>query len=436
MPFALMMAAAVSAEPITLQTADYAQRYTRAEWLAAYPQAAMAERESGNASLLCHVAKTGWLVDCTVESEEPSGRGFGEASIKIAHRNRLKPEVASKYGQEAWLRYQGRFNQASLAGPDDPSVRPPEWIRRPSASELNAAWPSEALRKGISGTAIIDCRVNLTGALEDCRVAEEKPDKLGFGVAAILLAPTVRMKPAMQDNKPIVSRGRFPIAFKNEVGSDRGERRAPVKILTAPPYDRTPSYTDIIDAWPATVRKDEVGGKAALRCRLRETGLLEDCDFSFVSSPSFERPSRELIKKFHIKADGATRQDLEGVYVALSIQFIKPENAVTGRAVTHAVWTDIPDEARTAKLYPAEAMKQGVKVGTGRTRCTVAPAGGLVDCKVVSESPENMGFATAVVATASMMRMTLWGEDGLPTGGATVTLPMQIHQPEPELATK
>jgi hypothetical protein len=47
-----------------------------------------------------------------------------------------------------------------------------------------------------------------------------------------------------------------------------------------------------------------------------------------------------------------------------------------------------------------------------------------------------MGFATAVVATASMMRMTLWGEDGLPTGGATVTLPMQIHQPEPELATK
>ena len=58
-----------------------------------YPQAAQKAGVSGKAVLDCFVDAEGWLRDCTVASEEPSGFGFGEAALRMVplfHMNKDK----------------------------------------------------------------------------------------------------------------------------------------------------------------------------------------------------------------------------------------------------------------------------------------------------------------------------------------------------------
>ncbi len=436
MPIALFLAAAINAEPIDIKQSDYAEKAPFGEWKQAYPAAALAKGLAGEATVLCHPASTGWLVDCKVETEEPVGEGFGQAMISMAQRNRLKPAVARRYGPSAWLRYQGSFSEADL------NDSPADWLKQPTPDQLNAAWPTKALKAGIGGSATISCKVNLTGAMELCRVESETPQNMDFGAAALLLAPAFRMKPATKDGKPVVSGVRIPINFAKSTGAGPAtgsllpSSSGRMRILTTAPYDHAPSYTEIVAAWPSGLPKTEASGKTAMRCRLRETGLLDDCEFSFASSPRFAGPSRDLAKKFHVNVEGLTRQDLADVYVAVPIQFVSPQQANPKRPVTSAKWLVLPDEERSATFYPVEAVKQGVTSGTGRVQCTVADTGDLIDCKPISETPTNLGFGAAAVQIASTMRMALWGDDGLPTAGATITLPLKINQPEPALAAK
>jgi hypothetical protein len=60
----------------------------------------------------------------------------------------------------------------------------------------------------------------------------------------------------------------------------------------------------------------------------------------------------------------------------------------------------------------------------------------LVDCKPVSGTPEKLGFDVAAAHIAATMQIALWGEDGLPTAGATVVLPIRINQPQPAAAVQ
>jgi len=170
-----------------------------------------------------------------------------------------------------------------------------------------------------------------------------------------------------------------------------------------------------------------------MRCRLRSTGLIEDCDFTFVTSPSFDRSSRELAKKFHVTMGSEVgAKDLSNVYVAVAIQFVNPARAAPTRSIARPVWVKGPD----ADIFPSEALTQGVKTGRGLAICTVRADGGLTDCQAASEAPEKLGFGAAAVQMAQTMKMTLWGEDGLPTEGASVRLPFEINQPELEPAAK
>lgn len=416
-----------AAEPVTPQPADWAVRPGLPVWRAAYPPEAVKNGVEGRVELTCHVSSAGWLRDCVVDREEPVGHGFGAAMIGVAQQNRLKPAFVRKHGADVKVPYLGGF------GPADLLDSAPDWVKRPTASQLNAAWPVKAMQAGIGGLAIIGCKVTISGALEQCIVIQEKPADVGFGAAALLLAPAFQMKPAMKDGKPVASKVSVPISFNNPNGSVRSNPMPAIRVLTKPPFDRAPSYADVVGAWPAGGPESAADGKAAMRCRLRVTGLIDDCDFTFVSSPRFERPARELAKKFHVTVGPEiTSKDISGVYVAVPIQFVSPARANPTRSVTHAVWVSGP----VAGAYPTEADKQGIKSGRGTVACTVGANGGLTDCQVVSEAPEKLGFGPAAVEMASTMKMGVWGDDGLPTAGASVRLPLQINQPEPEPAAR
>ncbi len=90
---------------------------------------------------------------------------------------------------------------ALLLGADPTPIQltHPQWSARPNGDDIAAAYPKDALAKGVNGRAVIDCAVDARGALGDCHVVSETPPDAGFGAATLSLAPTFRMKPATAD---------------------------------------------------------------------------------------------------------------------------------------------------------------------------------------------------------------------------------------------
>ncbi len=68
----------------------------------------------------------------------------------------------------------------------------PIWVSFPNAEEIGRRYPAAARGKGRNGAAMLDCLIGEDGALRDCRVASETPAGLGFGRAALKLAPLFR----------------------------------------------------------------------------------------------------------------------------------------------------------------------------------------------------------------------------------------------------
>ncbi|MBS0296093.1 MAG: TonB family protein [Proteobacteria bacterium] len=60
-----------------------------------YPTDARDKHISGRVELRCKTNPKGVLTDCTVRSEEPAGGKFGAATLKIAHKFRLKAAYAA-----------------------------------------------------------------------------------------------------------------------------------------------------------------------------------------------------------------------------------------------------------------------------------------------------------------------------------------------------
>lgn len=72
----------------------------------------------------------------------------------------------------------------------------PRWIREASGEEMDVAFPARAASAGItSGMAALDCDVTPEGVLTHCRVSRESPPGMGFGEAALSVAPDFRLAP-------------------------------------------------------------------------------------------------------------------------------------------------------------------------------------------------------------------------------------------------
>ena len=58
-----------------------------------YPTRAMDLGKSGNATITCKVKANGTLENCAISSEDPSGFGFGDASIRMSKLFKMKPQT-------------------------------------------------------------------------------------------------------------------------------------------------------------------------------------------------------------------------------------------------------------------------------------------------------------------------------------------------------
>ncbi|HEX8569984.1 MAG TPA: TonB family protein [Caulobacteraceae bacterium] len=408
----LLTGAGASAE--TPLDYEWAEAPDHKRFMAAIPAAAKKVEQDGRVLLDCAVASDGSLSGCTAKEETPAGVGYAAAAVALAREYRLDRRVR---GQQALARvtFPLRFR---------PTFSPPNWVRRPKSEDLAAVWPAEAMRRGISGRAVIRCGISTEGTLRKCAVREESPEGTGFGAAALALAPTFLMKPPM--NRGRLIEGEFvniPVNFETEGGGYTGKTFV---SLNSPLWVAAPTSAEVAAACPRKPKGQGLTGLAALDCEVTQEGALKGCRVATESPEGrgFGRAAVSLASKFKVEPPGPA-PDNRKIMVRVPVTF-SPGDA-EGRQIAKPEWGRLPLAEQV--VYPPKAKAAKVN-GSAVLACTVAAGGQLQGCTVAKETPAGMGFGEAALGLAPHFRMKAWTSDGRPVDGAKVRIPVSYQDPE------
>lgn len=312
-------------------------------------------------------------------------------------------------------------------------VTNPDWVRKPSAEVLTDYYPDEAADRSVSGRVTLLCTLRITGLLENCAVQSVAPAGMGFGEAALRVAPRLfRMKPGTVDGRPVEGEVRIPLTFAAPTWSGR-------YIITEAVWAKAPTFEDMAAAWPAAAG-DLATGSAVLRCQVAPGtgGGLRACMIAGQTpkeSP-FGEAARTLAGKFQLKLTSEEAKDYARSDIAISFRFYNPATpAGQEKRVEKPDWIVRINPERVVALYPSAAADAGVKEGVGVADCLVAPDGKMIDCKVARETPAGLGFGPSAVLAVSLMQMDPWTPEGRPVAGARVKVPVRFSlAPAPEAA--
>lgn len=187
-----------------------------ADMQAAWP-AKTGDLIDGEAVLNCRVVRAGELANCETVRDIPAGKGFARQAKGLVGRFKLKIDMAT-LGRNSEYYVTVPFHFINPARPEGQvrKVTSPRWISMPDPGRIQAAYPKTAADAGVkTGVGVIDCATGADGRLTDCRVAREDPAGLGFGEAAMSVAPIMQMNPWTDDGRPVDgARIKLPIQFK------------------------------------------------------------------------------------------------------------------------------------------------------------------------------------------------------------------------------
>ena len=392
----------------------------------AYPQDALVAATGGKVRLGCVLGLDGKVRDCTIRSEEPAGADFGAAALGLAAGFELAPPTrGGKPVADAQVAIPVVFQPP-------PNVGRPNWKRLPDAADMEAVYSVEALRRGISGKAIIICLVATNGTLGACRVGTEDPPGLGFGAAALALAPSFLMSPKTIDGQPVDGGVvRIPIIFNTGAGrgfTPSGEQH----LYRQLDWLRQPGRDEIIAAYQAENRSRPVNEDATvvLRCEIDWDGKLHNCKtLNATPSQRLAGAAERLSRLFRVRLDpktGPNRRDM--VDVTLHLRPDAPTDADAERLPPLKTVELTILQAPTAAdlILPEAARKAGLATGWAAINCRVAQTGGLEACVVEAEQAPGLELGTAVIQASAKVRIATWNGLGEPTPGRRVRLRLDL----------
>ena len=98
-------------------------------------------------------------------------------------------------------------SMATTPTPDLPAraavTTQPEWRQRPTWRDIDRVFPHGPRARGLSGAALMTCKVNRLGQLAECAIVQEVPPGNGFGEAALKLADKFEMRPQTKNGIPV-----------------------------------------------------------------------------------------------------------------------------------------------------------------------------------------------------------------------------------------
>jgi len=324
---------------------------------------------------------------------------------------------------------------AAQAAPGDVVVKP-DWTRKPPAEDIGPVYPEAARRAGVIGKARVECKVAVSGRLEQCETLSESPTGWGFGVAALAMTKYFTWRPETVNGVPV---GDVPVVIPFDFGADSGEygavviaaldRDARFPRLFDPIWSRAPTRAQVESAFPLRALGKIDSGYAILRCRVALTGLLINCNDLAESPPGvgFGAAALTLADRFVLSMADYKPAELKGVSVDIPVSFLAPGRPAPKLFAPE--WVSTLDEADLAAVFPAKARATGVSRGGGVVKCRVTHEGRLVDCQLISETPDGLGFGEAVLKATNFIAMNPWSMDGAPVDDAIIQVPVTLALP-------
>jgi TonB family protein len=93
-------------------------------------------------------------------------------------------------------------------------------------------------------------------------------------------------------------------------------------------------------------------------------------------------------------------------------------------------WISRPSGDQISATYPRGALVKGVS-GRVVMKCVVDAGGGMTNCGVESEDPAGLGFGDGALKLARRFKLSTFTDDGWPTVGANISIPIRWVAPPP-----
>jgi len=305
--------------------------------------------------------------------------------------------------------------------------READWLKRPTSDDIKAVWPREAFRKGLGGKALIGCAVTVQGTLRDCKVLWEEPAGAGFGGAGLALTPQFMMRPALKGGVPVESTVRIPLNFPKFSPTDQPVP-ARTLVYTQLPWRKAPTHAEVLAAYPAKARAEKVGGAAVLDCKIQPDGRIANCR-TLKETPKgygFLAAAKTLAPLFVTPIMANNGESIAGSRAHLTVTFAAAALETASPVIGKPKWTAVPAINDLAAVIPAQARTAKVYKARVMMACNVAAEGTVDGCAVKSEDPTGLGYGAAAMMLSRYFRLAVWTDEGLPTVGGTVTIPLRF----------
>jgi TonB family protein len=343
----------------------------------------------------------------------------------------------------------------------------PDWMAKPDADDLARNYPRVAAALGLGGRAVLSCEVDGQGVLTACNIPQEEPHGLGFGQAALDLAPAFRMRPMTRDGQPVAGGSvRIPIAFrlptpgpvvapetppaaaadialaKRVLAVDRSDivaaaHKRLIAQLNAAEDDIEPTVrAAAIAALEPAQRRAEARIDDAmsinLASRMTHAELVELA--RNVETPAFEalnQASRSFNEdpSFLVWRRGQMVTQVRTIFCRS-----RDCNAAIGAdpaTVSDGDWAEAPSDDDVTGALPPLPRAFGIS-GRVRLDCQATVLGLADDCRVVAEAPVGLGFASAALKLAGGFRLTPEASARI-RAGSRIKIDMTMLSPDPAI---